>query len=126
MVKNGSGLFDSNRTTAASMAKLRDVVGSDLAEAYKITNKQQRQTAINEARAKAREAFEGEEPLTAEVSVQVRRERLRVPRELAPHRSIEPAEIAGMLELSERTVQRDWARARAWLHKEIYPAAGSA
>jgi polyribonucleotide nucleotidyltransferase len=42
---------------AASMAKLRDVIGNDLVEAYKITNKQARQTAINDARAKAREAF---------------------------------------------------------------------
>ena len=31
-----------------------------------------------------------------------------------------------VLGVTERTVQRDWARARAWLHKEIYPAAGSA
>ncbi|MEJ7777888.1 MAG: polyribonucleotide nucleotidyltransferase [Sphingomicrobium sp.] len=42
---------------AASMAKLRDVIGTDLTKAYKFTSKQDRQTAINEARAKAREAF---------------------------------------------------------------------
>jgi RNA polymerase sigma factor (TIGR02999 family) len=35
-------------------------------------------------------------------------------------------ETADVLGVTERTVQRDWARARAWLHKEIYPAAGSA
>ena len=34
-------------------------------------------------------------------------------------------EIAGVLDVSERTVQRDWIKARAWLHKEIYPAAGA-
>ena len=35
-------------------------------------------------------------------------------------------ETADVLGVTERTVQRDWARARAWLHKEIYPAAGPA
>lgn len=30
-------------------------------------------------------------------------------------------EIAEVLGVSERTVQRDWIKARAWLHKEIYP-----
>jgi len=46
-------LEDSKETKA----KLKDVIGKDLEAAYKLTNKQQRQTAINEARAKAREAF---------------------------------------------------------------------
>jgi len=31
------------------------------------------------------------------------------------------AEIGEALGVTERTVQRDWARARAWLHKELYP-----
>jgi len=31
-------------------------------------------------------------------------------------------EIAEVLQVSERTVNRDWAKARAWLHQEIYPA----
>jgi RNA polymerase sigma factor (TIGR02999 family) len=35
-------------------------------------------------------------------------------------------ETADVLGVTERTVQRDWVRARAWLHKEIYPSAGSA
>jgi polyribonucleotide nucleotidyltransferase len=43
--------------SADTKKKLKDVIGKDLAEAYKLTNKQQRQTAINEAREKAREAF---------------------------------------------------------------------
>jgi RNA polymerase sigma-70 factor (ECF subfamily) len=30
-------------------------------------------------------------------------------------------EIAEVLGVSERTVQRDWIKARAWLHKEVYP-----
>jgi polyribonucleotide nucleotidyltransferase len=38
--------------------QLRDLIGADLAAAYKLTNKQARQNAINDARAKAREAFE--------------------------------------------------------------------
>ena len=33
-------------------------------------------------------------------------------------------EIAEVLGVTERTVQRDWVRARAWLHQEIYPGAG--
>lgn len=31
-------------------------------------------------------------------------------------------EIAHLLGVTDRTVQRDWAKARAWLHKEIYRA----
>ncbi|MBA3576969.1 MAG: polyribonucleotide nucleotidyltransferase [Sphingomonas sp.] len=42
---------------ADTKAKLRDVIGNDLVEAYKITDKQARQSAINDARTKAREAF---------------------------------------------------------------------
>ena len=42
---------------AAVKAKLKDLIGKDLAAAYKLTDKQQRQTAINDARAKAREAL---------------------------------------------------------------------
>lgn len=30
-------------------------------------------------------------------------------------------EVAEVLELSLRTVQRDWAKARAWLYRELYP-----
>lgn len=42
---------------SATLAKLREVIGADLEAAYKLTSKQERQTAINEARTKAREAF---------------------------------------------------------------------
>ena len=31
-------------------------------------------------------------------------------------------EIAEVLEVTLRTVQRDWIKARAWLHQEIYPS----
>ncbi|HEX8225316.1 MAG TPA: polyribonucleotide nucleotidyltransferase, partial [Allosphingosinicella sp.] len=44
--------------TSAIKQRLRDLIGADLAAAYKLTDKQQRQTAINAARTKAREAFE--------------------------------------------------------------------
>jgi DNA-directed RNA polymerase specialized sigma subunit len=30
-------------------------------------------------------------------------------------------EIGEVLGVSTRTVQRDWLKARAWLHKELYP-----
>jgi RNA polymerase sigma-70 factor (ECF subfamily) len=33
-------------------------------------------------------------------------------------------EIAGLLGVSERTIDRDWVRARAWLYKELYPEEG--
>lgn len=41
----------------ATLAKLDDVIGADIAAAYKLTNKSERQNALNEARTKAREAF---------------------------------------------------------------------
>jgi RNA polymerase sigma factor (TIGR02999 family) len=34
-------------------------------------------------------------------------------------------EIAELLEVTERTVQRDWVKARAWLYKELYPTQGT-
>jgi RNA polymerase sigma factor (TIGR02999 family) len=34
---------------------------------------------------------------------------------------MEETEIAAALDLSERTVRRDWAKARAWLYRELYP-----
>ncbi|MEM1053031.1 MAG: polyribonucleotide nucleotidyltransferase, partial [Pseudomonadota bacterium] len=39
------------------MAKLRDAIGADLEAAYKLTNKSERQDAVNAAREKAREVF---------------------------------------------------------------------
>ncbi|RHW19336.1 polyribonucleotide nucleotidyltransferase [Sphingomonas gilva] len=46
---------------SATKAKLKDAIGADLAAAYKITNKAERQNAINEARAKARDLFADED-----------------------------------------------------------------
>ena len=41
----------------AHKAKLKELIGADMAAAYQLTDKQARQTAINDARTKAREAF---------------------------------------------------------------------
>ncbi len=53
----------------------------------------------------------------------------RLPRvvEMRFFAGLKEQEIAEVLGTSERTIQRDWARARAWLYKELYPepAAGS-
>jgi RNA polymerase sigma factor (TIGR02999 family) len=38
---------------------------------------------------------------------------------------MEESEIATALGLSERTVRRDWAKARAWLYRELYPGSGT-
>jgi polyribonucleotide nucleotidyltransferase len=44
----------------AAKKKLKDLIGKDIAAAYKLTNKSARSNALNEARAKAKEAFAGE------------------------------------------------------------------
>jgi polyribonucleotide nucleotidyltransferase len=44
---------------SATLDELRGIIGADLEAAYKITNKAERQDAINAARAKAREHYEG-------------------------------------------------------------------
>lgn len=38
---------------------------------------------------------------------------------------MEESEIAGALDVSERTVRRDWVKARAWLYSRLYPDQGS-
>ena len=43
---------------SAHKTKLKSLIGADLAAAYKLTDKQQRQTAVGDARTKARDAFE--------------------------------------------------------------------
>ncbi len=44
--------------TTAAKDKLKKLIGKDMEAAYKLTDKQARQTAINDARTKARDAFE--------------------------------------------------------------------
>lgn len=34
---------------------------------------------------------------------------------------LEESEIARALDVSERTIRRDWVKARAWLYRELYP-----
>jgi RNA polymerase sigma factor (TIGR02999 family) len=46
-------------------------------------------------------------------------------RQVVEHRhfaGLADREIAEVMGVTERTVQRDWVRARAWLYKELYPA----
>ena len=56
--------IDTSDDTAAIKEKLRGIVGDDIAAAYKLTDKSARSDALNSARAKAKEAFAGEEAQT--------------------------------------------------------------
>jgi RNA polymerase sigma factor (TIGR02999 family) len=47
--------------------------------------------------------------------------RLRQVVDLRYFAGLSEREIATALGVTERTVQRDWVKARAWLHKELYP-----
>lgn len=47
--------------------------------------------------------------------------RLRRVVEMRYFAGLSEREIATALGVTERTVQRDWVKARAWLHKELYP-----
>ncbi|HEV2747451.1 MAG TPA: polyribonucleotide nucleotidyltransferase, partial [Allosphingosinicella sp.] len=49
--------LDEPADTKAVKAKLKDLIGGDLAAAYKLTDKQERQSAVNQARAKARDGL---------------------------------------------------------------------
>ena len=59
---------DVSDDTSDIKEKLRGIVGDDIAAAYKLTDKSVRSDALNEARAKAKEAFAGEEPQTQMVA----------------------------------------------------------
>ena len=60
--------IDSSDDTSAIKEKLRGIVGDDIAAAYKLTDKSARSEALNNARAKAKEAFADEEPQTQMVA----------------------------------------------------------
>ena len=60
--------MDTSDDTSAIKEKLRGIVGDDIAAAYKLTDKGQRSDALNEARAKAKDAFAEEEPQTQMVA----------------------------------------------------------
>jgi len=49
---------------SAIKGKLKDIIGGDIAAAYKLTDKSERSNALNAVRAKAKEAFAGEDGQT--------------------------------------------------------------
>jgi len=53
-------VIDLSDNTADMKKKLKDLVGKDIAAAYKLTDKSARSNALNEARAKAKDAFADE------------------------------------------------------------------
>ena len=53
-----------------------------------------------------------------------RNERLTQVVELRFFSGLTEKEVAATLDVPKRTIQRDWARARAWLYKELYPERG--
>ncbi|UYH53947.1 polyribonucleotide nucleotidyltransferase [Qipengyuania sp. SS22] len=59
---------DASDDTSAIKEQLRGIVGDDIAAAYKLTDKSARSNALNEARAKAKEAFASEEAQTQMVA----------------------------------------------------------
>jgi polyribonucleotide nucleotidyltransferase len=59
---------DVSDDTSEIKEKLRGIVGDDIAAAYKLTDKSARSDALNEVRAKAKEAFADEEPQTQMVA----------------------------------------------------------
>jgi len=59
---------DTSDDTSEIKEKLRGIVGDDIAAAYKLTDKSARSDALNEVRAKAKEAFAEEEPQTQMVA----------------------------------------------------------
>jgi polyribonucleotide nucleotidyltransferase len=61
--------IDLSDSTADIKKKLKDIVGKDVAAAYKLTDKSARSNALNAARAKAKEAFASETPQTQMVAI---------------------------------------------------------
>ncbi|MFM6829603.1 MAG: polyribonucleotide nucleotidyltransferase, partial [Novosphingobium sp.] len=60
---------DLSDNTADIKKKLKDIVGKDVAAAYKLTDKSARSNALNDARAKAKAAFSDETPQTQMVAM---------------------------------------------------------
>jgi polyribonucleotide nucleotidyltransferase len=54
--------LDAGDDNSAIKAKLKTLIGKDIAAAYKLTDKSARSHALNDARAKAKESFSGEDP----------------------------------------------------------------
>ena len=60
--------LDAGDDNSAIKAKLKTLIGADIAAAYKLTDKSARSNALNEARAKAKAAFTEETPQTQMVA----------------------------------------------------------
>jgi RNA polymerase sigma factor (TIGR02999 family) len=76
-------------------------------------------TTLNEGSG-ARE-FDADELLALDRAMEELDPRQRQVVDLQFFAGLEGAEIAEVLGLSERTVRRDWAKARAWLYQALYP-----
>ena len=61
--------IDLTDNTAEIKAKLKELVGADVAAAYRLTDKSARSNALNEARAKAKAAFADETPQTQMLAI---------------------------------------------------------
>ena len=61
--------IDLSDNTADIKKKLKDIIGADVAAAYKLTDKSARSAALNDARAKAKAAFADETPQTQMVAI---------------------------------------------------------
>jgi RNA polymerase sigma factor (TIGR02999 family) len=62
-----------------------------------------------------------EELLTLDQAIERLEPRQRRVVELRFFAGMEEEEIAQLLDISERTVRRDWVKARAWLYRSLYP-----
>ena len=69
----------------------------------------------------AAQSFDPAEILALDAALDGLEERQRRVVEYRFFGGMEEKEIAEVLELSERTVRRDWAKARAHLYRELYP-----
>ena len=61
--------LDAGEDNSAIKAKLKTLIGKDIAAAYKLTDKSARSSALNDARTKAKEAFSGEDPQAQMVAI---------------------------------------------------------
>lgn len=70
--------------------------------------------------------FRPEEILALDRALDELDERQRQVVELRFFGGMEESEIATVLDVSERTVRRDWVKARAWLYRSLYPGSADA
>lgn len=70
--------------------------------------------------------FSNEEMLALDRALEELDERQRQVVEYRFFGGMEEEEIAAVLGVTARTVRRDWAKARAWLYRSLYPEGGEA